>query len=132
MSNMNRKRITLTFEIDADNGDWQSPEYLAKDFLGELSCACNMTYEDTFRIKVEDTVPPVEQPMSAVEYLKERNRMESWSAENCNQASLDCDDECCKCPYGRVPNCKDEANRPLEAIAIVEAWAKEYPERSIE
>ena len=36
--------------------------------------------------------------MSASEYLKERTRMEAWSAENCNQAILDCDDECCECP----------------------------------
>lgn len=75
------------------------------------------------------SIPAVSQEMSASEYLKERTRMEAWSAENCNQASLDCDDECCECPYDQVPDCKDEANRPLEAIAIVEKWAKEHQRR---
>lgn len=66
--------------------------------------------------------------MTAREYLKERNRMESWSAENCSQASFDCDNWCWECPYDQVPSCVDEANRPLEAIAIVEKWAREHPE----
>lgn len=82
--------------------------------------------------RVFDALKSVPHEMSAAEYLKERTRMEVWSAENCNQAILDCDDECCECPYDRVPDCKDEANRPLEAVAIVYAWAREHPERSEE
>lgn len=43
-------KITLEFEID-DMGD--SIDYLKRDFLNELSCCCNLPYEESFKIKAE-------------------------------------------------------------------------------
>ena len=47
----NRKRVTLTFEID-DRDGYNDEAFLRWDFLQELSCCVNDPYEDTFVMKV--------------------------------------------------------------------------------
>ena len=77
-------------------------------------------------------LPHIPQEMTAAEYLKQKYRMDDWSAENCNRIADVCDVECNDCPYDQVPSCTDEAKRPLEAVAIVEKWAREHPEERSE
>lgn len=73
-----------------------------------------------------DDAPAVPREMSAVEYLR---TMRSICEDGRN---------CGKCPLsynnnGAGINCQDyAAYHPEEAVAIVEAWAKEHPERSEE
>ena len=68
-------------------------------------------------------IPAVEQPMNAVEYLTAHKRMH-------DQVRL-----CAECPLshynnGRGSACRDfEDDYPDEAVAIVEQWAREHPER---
>ena len=49
----NRKRVTLTFEID-DHDGYNDEAFMRDDFLQELSCCVNDPYEDTFVMKIED------------------------------------------------------------------------------
>lgn len=71
---------------------------------------------------------PVKQPMTAVKYLKARVHMENWNNAMCNEIACDACPNCDECPYDpdRVPNDMDEVKNPEEAVAIVEAWAREH------
>jgi hypothetical protein len=60
--------------------------------------------------------------MDAVKYLKERNRM-------CDTFGLSCSG----CPLGNsVEDCDDlQRERPEKAVAIVEKWSKEHPQKTM-
>ena len=55
----NRKRVTLTFEIDDHDGFNDEP-FMRDDFLQELSCCVNDPYPDTFVMKIENAATPRE------------------------------------------------------------------------
>lgn len=68
--------------------------------------------------------------MSAVEYFNTKERLYKWIIENCGETL--CKD-CIRtdCPFDRQqpPLFTLEARNPKEAIAIVQKWAKEHPEK---
>lgn len=111
----NRKRVTLTFEIDGSDG-YNNEAFMRRDFLQELRCCVNDPYEDTFVMKVEDADVP--QEMSAREYGRMREQI-------CHQYQ----DECWDCPfyYDKWCHFDDLDNR---TIFQVEKWMKEHSERS--
>lgn len=112
----NRKRVTLTFEIDGSDG-YNNEAFLRRDFLQELRCCVNDPYEDTFVMKVEDADDPHE--MSAVEYDRERRRM----CEQYGYCSV-------SCPlHDFDAGCMTYEPITQEAQNIVEQWAREHPER---
>jgi len=65
--------------------------------------------------------------MSAVEYLKVRERMASELAELCSECH--CEGKCWSCSY-HTPDTEDEMKHPDRSVALVEKWAREHPERS--
>ena len=74
-------------------------------------------------IKDIDCIPPIPHEMTAVEYAHHHGRM-------CSKAHIFCNN----CPiYSANYDCVEfERDYPEEAVAIVEKWAKEHPERSEE
>lgn len=71
-------------------------------------------------------LPSGRQEMSAVEYLRTM-RLICEDGRNCGKCPLSYNNN------GAGINCQDyAAYHPDEAVAIVEAWAKEHPERSEE
>lgn len=115
----NRKRVTLTFEVD-DHGGYNDEAFMQHDFLQELSCCVNDPCEGTFALKVEDADVPHE--MSAREYIHTFQKMCEYV--NC----------CPECPlYGLVCGKLDTPVSGIdEAVAIVAAWAREHPEEGRE
>ena len=109
----NRKRVTLTFEID-DHDGYNDEAFMRRDFLQELVCCVNDPYEDTFVMKVEDADVPHE--MTAREFVRALFGLTS----EFNDERWDV-----FCRY-------QQATTPEEAVTIVEAWAKEHPEERSE
>lgn len=116
----NRKRVTLTFEID-DHVGFNDEAFMRRDFLQELVCCVNDPYADTFVMKVEDADAP--QDMSAREFFPK------W-AEIC---ATYLPDDCYHCPlYLMTPprSCMRLMITDAEqAISIVEEWAREHPDK---
>lgn len=71
--------------------------------------------------------PAVPQEMSAMEYLKMRDRMAIELGELCS--ACHCEGKCWDCPY-HAPDTEDEMKHPDRSVALVEKWAREHPERS--
>lgn len=99
-----------------------------------LAMAAEYECEDynDMAVSVDDIneIPAIEQPMSAVEYLKAEQRM--CFDENVGKRN------CLSCPLSSRINpagiyCGDYSRGyPEKTVAIVEKWAQEHPERSEE
>lgn len=111
----NRKRVTLTFEID-DHDGFNDEAFMRRDFLQELACCVNNPYEGTFVMKIEDIDPPHE--MTAREYEKALWRMHE-KRPFCNEL---------KQYMGIFDTRFDNPSAIEEAVAIVEKWAQEHKE----
>lgn len=80
-------------------------------------------------------ISPVEQPMSAVEYFKEKARMKATLLEECKKRVQCREPNCHICQWSyrdRVPDGNFERESPQQAIFIVEKWAQEHPEERSE
>jgi hypothetical protein len=85
--------------------------------------------ELTYLISEANKIPAVPQEMSAVEYLKVRERMASKLGELCS--ACHCEGKCWDCPY-HAPDTEDEMKYPDRSVALVEKWAREHPEERSE
>lgn len=73
--------------------------------------------EEVVSVEYIESIPPVKQPMSAVEFLIQWERM-CQTVGGCQQ-----------CPVAPKGQCMGLIKRnPAEAVSIVEQWAREHPE----
>lgn len=80
--------------------------------------------------EMQEDAPAVPHEMSAREYVIARRRLCNAHLNAVNQCVDDFVTRCARCLIeDYCEGVKDDVD---EEIAIVEAWAKEYPERSIE
>ena len=87
--------------------------------------------EEVVSVEYIESIPPVKQPMSAVEYFKEKARMKATLLEECKKRVQCREPNCHRCQWSyrdRVPSGNFEREFPNEAVAIVEEWAKGHPE----
>lgn len=121
----NRKRVTLTFEID-DHDGYNDEAFMRRDFLQELVCCVNDPYEDTFVMKVEGADDPHE--MSAVEYEIAKGRWSKWCFSQFSGKRFGATCEDVRCEYlGRCLVCQSS---PEKKVAFIEKWAREHPEEA--